>query len=78
MKHCVADYDRDCARRETSVWSLRVEAGKRKQRVLTLAVDPKTRAITEASGVANKPPEPCHVEILKRWAKQEHLQLDFA
>jgi hypothetical protein len=29
MKHCVADYDRDCARRESRGWSLRVEGGKR-------------------------------------------------
>jgi hypothetical protein len=39
MRHCVATYVQDCARRQTSIWSMQVENRHGRHRVLTIEVD---------------------------------------
>ena len=74
MKHCVATYIHDCARRRTSIWSMKVHEGERRKRTLTIEVRPRTRTIWQARGKRNGPPSEAAKEILHRWANQEGLK----
>ena len=75
MRHCVAAYADRCARGLASVWSMRVETGRGCRRVLTIEVDPATRAVRQARGTANRRPRPAEVELLASWAAGEGLRL---
>jgi hypothetical protein len=75
MQHCVATYVRECARRETSIWSLQLEFQGRWNRVMTIEVDLKTRTICEARRRANVSPTPRARGIMERWAAQEGLAI---
>lgn len=74
MEHCVATYIHDCARRRTSIWSLKVQQRARRQRLLTIEVIPETRVIRQAKGRRNADPSPVAKEMLNRWAEQEGLR----
>lgn len=54
MHHCVASYAKNCRSGNTSIWSLRVrEPGRIQQTILTIAVDNRTRSITQIRGRYN-------------------------
>ena len=54
MGHCVYTYAKSCRNGSTSIWSLGVEDGKgHRHRILTIAVDPRSRAITQIRGRYN-------------------------
>ena len=74
MQHCVATYIHDCARRRTSIWSMKVQQGERRKRLLTIEVAPRTRTIWQAKGRRNSPPNDLANEMLHRWAEQEGLK----
>lgn len=74
MQHCVATYIHACARRRTSIWSMKVEQGERRKRLLTIEVIPRTRTILQAKGRRNSPPSDAAKAILQRWADQEGLR----
>jgi hypothetical protein len=76
MKHCVASYIHVCAHRQTSIWSMQVQKGERKQRVLTIEVNPSTRTIRQAKGRRNLPPCRPAMEMLQQWATQEDLKFE--
>jgi hypothetical protein len=73
MQHCVADYSHDCARRRTTIWSMKVQRDSRRERELTIEVRPQTKTIYEALGKRNSPPTAVTQELLDRWAHQEGL-----
>ena len=75
MKHCVATYISDCARRLTSIWSMKVCHGESRRRVLTVEVLPRKKMVWQASGKNDSPPSAVAREMLDRWAKQEGLTL---
>lgn len=75
MKHCVATYIQECARRETSIWSMKMQQGERRKRTLTIEVLPYSRVIWEVKGKQNASPDQTTTDILKRWAAQEGLRL---
>lgn len=77
MRHCVATYAGACARRATSIWSMRFEHGGRRFRVMTVEVDPATRTIRQARRRGNAPPNEKALGVLRRWADQEALRLEF-
>jgi hypothetical protein len=77
MRHCVASYVGACARRETSIWSMRFEDGERRFRVLTIEVDLATRTICQASRRGNAPPNEKVLGVMRRWAEPEGLKLEF-
>src|SRR5262249_30474269 len=56
MQHCVARYIHDCARRRTSIWSMKAQQGATRRRVLTIEVLPECRTIWQARGKKNAPP----------------------
>jgi hypothetical protein len=76
MRHCVATFARACARRETSIWSMRFEVPGRRYRALTIEVDPRTRTIWQARRHHDAMPTEKHRRILERWARQEGLKIE--
>jgi hypothetical protein len=75
MKHCVATYDRSCARGVTSIWSLEVETFGESAQVLTVELRNRQRLICQARGKCNALPAEKHRGILRRWAEQADLTL---
>lgn len=74
LQHCVADYVKLCARRDTSIWSLKVHEGDSHRRILTIEVIPETKLIRQAKGKRNAPPTAPVAEVLRAWAEQEGLR----
>ena len=75
MQHCVAVYVRSCARRVSSIWSMRMDNRARRHRVMTIKVDMKNRTICQARRRRNARPSGKAREILERWAWQERLTI---
>lgn len=75
MHHCVAIYLEDCIRRETSIWSMRVETRWGQQRALTIEVDLATRMICQVRGSCNRFPSANEMGVVERWAEAEGLRL---
>jgi hypothetical protein len=74
MRHCVASYISACARRRTSIWSLKLHREEHRERVATIEVVPQTRIIWQAKGRQNAPPSPSAMDVVQRWAGQEGLK----
>ena len=54
LHHCVSSYAKNCQKEKTSIWSLQVaNARGREQRLMTIALDPQNRVITQARGKYN-------------------------
>ena len=53
MSHCALSYLKSCRNGNTTIWSLSARVEKARIPVLTIAVDPRTRAITQARGKFN-------------------------
>ena len=67
MGHCVYTYAKSCRNGSTSVWSLGVEDGKgHRHRILTIAIDPRSRAITQIRGRYNVLPSAKNKKNLER------------
>ncbi len=75
MQHCVAEFIDECARRETSIWSMKVCREEIRRRVLTIEVDPESKIVKQAQGKRNSDPSPAARRILRQWAEQEQLNL---
>ena len=73
MHHCAATYVTRCARRQTTIWSMKVDDGQRRRRVLTIEVLPHSKVIYQARGKHNSPPSEQAATILRRWAEEEAL-----
>jgi len=58
MGHCVVSYSDQCADGQTSIWSIGLQGEQDEERegILTVAVDPKKRAVTLARGKYNMLP----------------------
>lgn len=70
MRHCVADYWRNCQGGFFSIWSLTVEdAAGEVRRLLTLQVTQGGASIIQAQGVANRLPTDEEIFIIERWAQ---------
>ena len=58
MNHCVASYANNCRRGNTSIWSMQVqEKGEQAQQIMTIAVQNRTRHISQARGRRNALPK---------------------
>jgi PcfJ-like protein len=75
MRHCVSTYTSRCARRQTSIWSMRVENQSSRDRVLTIEVDLATRTICQVRGRCNQMPQAREQEVLKQWATEQGLKV---
>ena len=75
LHHCVATYAESCAKRTTSIWSLRCHGSLESHRVLTIEVLPTTRMIITALGKCNSDPKPDARSVMEKWAEQERLEI---
>lgn len=67
MGHCVYTYAKSCRNGSTSIWSLGLEDGKgHRHRILTIAVDPRSRTITQIRGRYNALPNSKNKKNLER------------
>jgi hypothetical protein len=74
MRHCVASYATKCIAGQASIWSLRRRAAGSVQRLLTIELDPRSRAV-QVRGFANRPPLAEESKILERWAQARGIML---
>jgi len=77
MRHCVATYARACARRHSSIWSVRFRwSGEDIVRPsLTIEVNPSLATIVQIRAVANARPSGWPLELAQRWAAREGLRI---
>jgi len=71
MGHCVATYVDDVLAGASSIWSLRCDG----QRALTVEVRPVRRLIDQARGKFNRQPRAVEKALLKRWARENGLEV---
>jgi hypothetical protein len=76
MHHCVAGYVGLCQGRRASIWSMALEDGDGRRRVLTIEVDPATKEVVQASRCCNAEPNPKDREILGLWAQHRGLRVE--
>lgn len=74
MRHCVATYATKCIAGNASIWSLRRRVAGSVQRLLTIELDPRSRAV-QVRGFANRPPFAEESKILERWAQARGIIL---
>ncbi|TCU59170.1 PcfJ-like protein [Bradyrhizobium sp. R2.2-H] len=74
MRHCVATYATKCIAGHASIWSLRRRASGDVQRMLTIELDTRSRAV-QVRGFANRPPLAEESKILQRWAQARGIML---
>jgi len=57
MHHCVASYGKNCRKGNTSIWSLQaVDGNQERQAVMTIAVDARSKNVTQVRGRYNMAP----------------------
>jgi len=74
MRHCVASYATKCIAGHASIWSLRRRATGAPDRLLTIELDRRNRAV-QVRGFANRVPHPEECKILERWAQARGIEL---
>lgn len=74
MRHCVSTYARYCIAGHASIWSLRRLASGKAERLLTIELDPRNRAV-QVRGFANRLPVPDELKVLARWARERGIAL---
>jgi hypothetical protein len=75
LHHCVASYADRCRRGHSSIWSLRLWQGEKVRYVLTVEIDPRTRAVVQARGRANRAASGKPLRLLRDWAVRERLRM---
>jgi hypothetical protein len=74
MHHCVASYAAKCIAGHTSIWSLRRRAAGNTDRLLTIELDGRRRAV-QVRGFANRAPRTDERTLLERWAKARGIDV---
>lgn len=74
MRHCVVSYASKCIAGHASIWSLRRLAAGDTNRLLTIELDRRSRAI-QVRGFANRAPHAEERKILERWAQARGILL---
>ena len=74
MQHCVATYAAKCIAGYCSIWSLRRRAAGSSERMLTIELDQRARAV-QVRGFANRSASPEERKLLERWAKARGIEL---
>ena len=74
MHHCVSSYAAKCIAGNASIWVLRRCALGKVERLLTIELDPRHRAV-QVRGFGNRIARPDEQKILARWAKTRGVML---
>lgn len=75
MRHCVVDYADWCTEGRSSIWTLSRSVGTRAERMQTLEVNNRTKAIDQCLGRFNREPSEEIRWVVRRWARREGLTL---
>ena len=75
MKHCVATYAHSCAGGRTAIFTMEMEEGSGREKLLTIEVLLKSRQIRQVRGKLNRYATQKELGILKRWALRERLTI---
>lgn len=75
MKHCVATYAHSCAGGRTAIFTMEIEEGSGREKLLTIEVQLSNRQIRQVRGKFNRYATQQELGILKRWALQERLTI---
>jgi hypothetical protein len=75
MRHCVATYAVQCAKKVTSIWSMQLENRQGRHRVVTIELDLANRTICQARRRCNRLPQAAEMEVITMWAAQERLRI---
>jgi hypothetical protein len=76
MAHCVATYTAACAKRSSTIWSVAIEGKGKRERVVTVEVNPASREVVQAKARCNEVPNESCLAIMRKWASQEALKLE--
>lgn len=74
MHHCVWTYAAKCIAGHASIWSLRRKGVGRADRMLTIELDPRNRAV-QVRGFGNRTARQDELQILGRWAQARGVTL---
>ncbi|MGD9785947.1 MAG: PcfJ domain-containing protein [Hyphomicrobiaceae bacterium] len=74
MHHCVATYAAKCIAGHAAIFSLRHRANKATQRLLTIEIDRRLRAV-QVRGFANRQATADERKLLARWSKARGVEL---
>ena len=75
MQHCVASYAMSCAQGHSSIWTLERRSLDGQEKCVTIEVLPQSRHICQIRGRMNRLATDQELQIVRRWAEQEALQL---
>ncbi len=65
QRHCVARYDFRCVSGHSAIVSLRRNGA----RLLTIEVNPRTRALVQVKGYSNRQPDNHEMKIIRQWQR---------
>lgn len=74
MHHCVWTYAEKCIAGQASIWSLRRTGVGRADRMLTIELDPRNRAV-QVRGFGNRTARQDELQVLGRWAQARGVSL---
>ena len=75
MKHCVASYAHSCAARRTAIFTMEIEDGSGREKLLTIEVVLRSRQVCQVRGKFNRYATPKELSMIKRWALQDRLTI---
>ena len=75
LKHCVATYAASCAQGHCSIWTMEMESGAGRKKVITVEVQNRRRMISQARGKLNRLASERELSVLRRWATAQGLKL---
>jgi hypothetical protein len=73
--HCVATYARSCVSKQTSIWTMDVQATQARQKLLTIELHHPTKTIRQVRGLRNRMATNGEMDVVRRWAHKEGLSI---
>jgi hypothetical protein len=75
MRHCVATYAGICAKRQSAIWSMKIENDEGRKPVLTIKVDLPTKTICQIRGRCNRLPKDHEIAIIRCWMARVGIRM---
>lgn len=75
LRHCVGTYSQDCAKGESSIWSIRRRRGDTVRSFATIEIDPAFRRVVQARAFRNRPVAGRARTVLQAWCARERIRL---
>ena len=75
QQHCVGSYTHSCFKGQTSIWTLDVQTSLEREKLVTIELHLRTKTIRQVRGLRNRLATRREMEVIRRWAIQENLQI---